>query len=115
MNQTRQILTIVAIAAASLLSAGAAFAQEATADTWMQSAQHSNKSRADVSAELFAARKSGLSKAWSSGYMEPLHSQALRATVRANTLQAMQSGEYQAINAEVYSFSPASVQTLAAR
>ncbi len=115
MTNTRHVLTIAAIAAASLLSAGTAFAQEATADTWMQAAQQSSKSRADVSAELVAARQSGLSKAWSAGYMEPVRSQALRATVRANTLQAMQSGEFKAINAEVYSFTLAAAQTLAAR
>ena len=73
---TRQVLTIAAIAAASLLSAGAAFAQEATPDTWLQ--VQSTKSRADVSAELVAARQSGLTKAWSAGYMEPLRASALR-------------------------------------
>ena len=59
---TRQVFAIATIAAASLLSAGAAFAQEATPDTWLSAAQ-TTKSRADVSAELFAARKTGLTKA----------------------------------------------------
>ena len=113
MTHTRQLLTIAAIAAASLLSAGAALAQEATADTWLQ--VQSTKSRADVSAELFAARQSGLTKAWSAGYMEPVRSHALRAEVRANTLQAIHTGEVKAINAEVYSFKPAAAQTLAAK
>ena len=113
MNQTRQRFTIAAMAAASLLSAGAAFAQEATSDAWMQAA--STKSRADVSAELVAARQSGLTKSWSAGYMEPVRSHALRATVRASTLQAMQSGELAAINAEVYSFTPPAMQGLAAK
>ena len=105
MTHTRQLLTIAAIAAASLLSAGAALAQEATPDTWLQ--VQSTKSRADVSAELFAARQSGLTKAWSAGYMEPVRSHALRAEVRANTLQAIASGEVRAINAEVYGGVPA--------
>ena len=111
---TRQLLTVAAIAAASLLSAGTAFAQEATPDTWLTAA-HSTKSRADVSAELFAARKSGLTKAWSAGYMEPVRTHALRAEVKARTAQAIQSGELKAINAEVYSFSPAAAQTFAAK
>lgn len=113
MTHTRQRLTIAAMAAASLLSAGAAFAQEATSDAWMQTA--GTKTRADVSAELVAARQSGLTKAWSAGYMEPVRSHALRATVRANTLQAVQSGELAAINAEVYSFTPRATQALAAK
>jgi hypothetical protein len=104
MNQTRQRFTIAAMAAASLFSAGAAFAQEATSDAWMQTA--GTKSRADVSAELVAARQSGLTKAWSAGYMEPVRSPALRAEVQARTLQAIQSGELKAINSEVYGYGP---------
>lgn len=113
MNQTRQLFTIAAITIASLLSAGAAIAQEATSDAWMQTS--STKSRADVSAELVAARQSGLTKSWSAGYMEPLRNSVLRATVRASTLQAMQSGELAAINAEVYSFTAPAAQSLAAK
>jgi len=108
---TRHLLTVAAIAASSLLSAGAAFAQEATPDTWLHIAQ-SSKSRADVSAELIAARKSGLTKSWSAGYMEPVRSHALRAEVRAQTVQAIRSGELKAINAEVYGFAPASAARL---
>ena len=111
---TRQLLTVAAIATASLLSAGTVFAQEATPDTWLQAAK-STKSRAEVSAELAAARKSGLTKAWSAGYMEPVRSQALRAEVRAQTLRAIESGELAAINAEVYSFKPAAAQALASK
>ncbi len=105
MTHTRQLLAVAAIAAASLLSAGAAFAQEATPDTWLQ--VQSTKSRADVSAELVAARQSGLTKAWSAGYMEPVRSSALRAEIKAATLQAIGSGEIKAINAEVYGYTPA--------
>ncbi len=103
MSFTQQVIAASAIA---LLSSSAAFAQEATPDTWLQSAQ-SSKSRAEVSAELAAARQSGLTRSWSAGYIEPLRSQALRAEVRAQTVQAIQSGEARAINAEVYGFTPA--------
>lgn len=102
---SKQVLTVTAVAAAALLSAGTAFAQEATPDTWLQSAV-STKSRADVSAELAAARQSGLTKAWSAGYMEPVRSQLVRAEVKAATVRAIASGEVKAINAEVYSFTP---------
>ena len=110
MNTTRHLVAASAIA---LLATGTAFAQEATPDTWQQ--VQSVKSRADVSAELFAARKSGLTRSWSAGYMEPVRTQALRAEVRAHTLQAIDSGEAKAINAEVYSFIPAAALTLAAK
>ena len=108
MTTTRQLIAATAIA---LLSTGAAFAQEATPDTWLQSA-HSTKSRAEVSAELAAARQSGLTKAWSAGYMEPVRSSALRAEVKAQTVQAIASGELKAINAEVYGYTPAAAVRL---
>ena len=44
--------------------------------------------------------------------MEPVRNSALRAEVRANTLQAIASGEVRAINAEVYSGVPASALRL---
>lgn len=100
---TKQVFTIAAIAAAAVLSAGTAFAQEATPDTWLQSVT-STKSRADVSTELAAARQSGLTKAWSAGYIEPVRSHLVRAQVKADTVRAIASGEVKAINAEVYSF-----------
>lgn len=59
-----------------------------------------------VSAELVAARQSGLTKAWSAGYMEPVRSHLVRAEVKAATARAIASGEVKAINAEVYSFTP---------
>ena len=102
MNFTRQRIAASAIA---LLSAGTAFAQEATPDTWLQSV-HSTRSRADVSAELVAARQSGLTKAWSAGYIEPVRTHALRAEVKAQTALAIQSGEIKAINAEVGGYMP---------
>ncbi|MBP7665492.1 MAG: DUF4148 domain-containing protein [Burkholderiaceae bacterium] len=103
MNAIHSLIAAIALTAAA---AGSAFAQEAAPDSWLQSVQ-STKSRADVSAELMAARQSGLTKAWSAGYMEPVRNSALRAEVRARTLQAIQSGEVNAINAEVYGYQPA--------
>ena len=47
--------------------------------------------------------------------MEPVRTHALRAEVKARTAHAIQSGELKAINAEVYSFSPAAAQTFAAK
>ena len=102
MSFTKQVLAASAIA---LLSTSAAFAQEATPDTWLQTTK-STATRAEVSADLAAARKSGLTKAWSAGYMEPVRNHALRAQVKAQTIRAIETGELQAINAEVYSYVP---------
>ena len=102
MTNTRQFLAASALA---LLGTSAAFAQEATPDTWLQAAQ-STQTRADVSADLAAARQSGLTKAWSAGYMEPVRSHLVRAEVKAATARAIATGEVKAINAEVYSFTP---------
>ena len=88
------------MAAAALFSAGSALAQEASPDTWLQ--QNSSQTRAAVQAELQQARASGLTRAWSAGYMEPVRGNELRATVRAETLRALRSGEVEAINAEAY-------------
>ena len=112
MSFNKPLITIAAIAATALLSAGSVFAQEATPDTWMN-AGLSGKSRAEVSTELAAARKSGLTKSWSAGYIEPVQSHLLRAQVKASTQQAIASGEVKAINAEVYSFTPVAAQKLA--
>lgn len=102
---SKQVLAVTAVAAVALLSAGTAFAQEATPDTWLQSVV-STQSRAEVRAELVAARQSGLTKAWSAGYIEPLRSHQVRAQVKAETVRAIATGEVKAINAEVYSFAP---------
>lgn len=97
MSSTKSFLAISALA---LLGSTAAFAQEATPDTWLQTAQ-SGKTRAAVAAELDAARQTGLGRAWSAGYIEPVRSSVQRADVKAQTLQAIRSGEMKAINAEV--------------
>lgn len=108
---SKQVLAVTAVATAALLGAGSAIAQEATPDTWMQSG--GSKTRAEVQAELVAARQSGLTKAWSAGYMEPLRSRLVRAEVKADTVRAIASGEFKAINAEVYSFTPAAPERVA--
>ena len=105
MTATRSLILAVALTAAA---AGSALAQEATPDTWLQTT--STLSRADVATELAAARASGLTRAWSAGYIEPLRSQALRSAVQAQTLQAIASGELKAINAEAGGAAPMSPQ-----
>ena len=110
MTFTKQLVAASAIA---LLSTGAAFAQEATSDTWLQTAK-STATRAQVSADLAAARTSGQTKSWSAGYMEPVRSHAQRADVKAQTVQAIASGEVKAINAPVYSFTSRVQQVIAA-
>ncbi len=103
---SQQLFAVAAIATASLLSAGTSFAQEATPDSWLQSAV-STKSQAEVAAELAAARQSGLTEAWSDGYIESQRGNLPRAEVKARTIQALASGAVDAINARVYNFTPA--------
>lgn len=96
---TRSIAAVAAIAAAALLSAGSVMAQEATPDTWLAQSQ-ATKTRAEVAAELKTARANGTIRAWSAGYIEPNRSQEARATVKAETVRALRTGEVAAINAE---------------
>lgn len=90
------------IAVVALAFAGTAFAQEATSDAWMGAA--ATKSRAEVQAELQAARAIGLTKAWSAGYMEKLNSTASRSDVALAARSARANGELDRINAEAYHF-----------
>ncbi|MDH4389836.1 MAG: DUF4148 domain-containing protein [Aquabacterium sp.] len=111
MAHTRQRFILAAIATASLLSAGAAFAQEATPDTWMVVSSH--QTRAAVVADLAAARQAGLAKTLTEGYIEPVGASTVqRADVRQQTLQAIRSGEIKAINAEVAGLAPAAAAPL---
>ena len=107
-----QSLITVAAFTAALLNTTSVFAQEATPDTWVN-AGLSGKRRAEVSTELAAARKSGLSKSGSAGYIEPVQSRLMHAQVETSSQQAIVSGEVKAINAEVYSFTPVAAQSLA--
>ena len=105
MTTTRTLLATATLAAASLLSTGAAFAQEATPDTWMQTSA-SSLSRAAVRADAVAARNNNLDQVWTEGYIGSVMSTTPRAEVRAQTLQAIRSGEVKAINAEAFSLLP---------
>jgi hypothetical protein len=97
--------TLIALAAtATVFAAAPALAQEATSDAWMNI--QSTQTRAQVVSALEQAQARGELKAWAPGYIEPSRSQLLRATVKAETLRAIASGELKAINAEVYSFQP---------
>jgi Domain of unknown function (DUF4148) len=93
---------LIAAAALAFIGSTSAFAQEATADAWMNASV--TKSRAEVQAELAQARKDGTIKFGSAGYIEPLKVSKTRAEVVAATLAARDSGEIDAINGEVYEF-----------
>jgi hypothetical protein len=90
------------IAVVALAFAGSAFAQEATSDAWMGAA--ATKSRAEVQAELQQARATGLTKAWSAGYMEKMNSTQSRADVALAARTARVNGEADRINAEAWHF-----------
>ena len=91
---------IVAVALAALGTA--AFAQEATPDTWTQ--VQSTKSVEQVRAELAQARKDGTIKFGGAGYMEKLVSTKSRDDLRAEVQSARRSGELDAIDAEAHAF-----------
>lgn len=97
-----QGLASAAITAVAALAGTAAFAQEATSDTWMNAA--SAKTRAEVQAELQQARADGSIRFSRAGYIETLKSTKTREAVKAETLAARRSGELQHINAEVYGY-----------
>jgi Domain of unknown function (DUF4148) len=83
------------IAASVLVVSGAAFAQEATPDTWISSAQ-STKSRAEVRAEFLQARAEGRIARNDSEEkrlaMDSFQSKKTRAQVIAETREAMRLG-----------------------
>jgi uncharacterized protein YdbL (DUF1318 family) len=88
--------------ALALLGSGAAFAQEASSDAWMQAA--ATKSRAQVQAELQQARKDGTIRATAAGYMTPFKAVATRADVHTEVMTALRSGELERIDAEAHAF-----------
>jgi len=91
---------IAAVAVAAFGSA--AFAQEATPDTWTQ--VPSTASAAQVRADLVQARKDGTIKFGGAGYMEKLASAKSRDALRAEVESARRSGELDAIDAEAHAF-----------
>jgi hypothetical protein len=112
----RKSLLSLSTLAIALIGSGAAFAQEATSDTWTQAA--GNKSRVQVNAELQQARSNGSILAGERAYIEPARSVASRATVQAEAVAALRSGEAVAalrsgeaevINAQAYAFAPTAV------
>jgi hypothetical protein len=98
----RKSLVATTSFALALLGSGAAFAQEATSDAWMQAAMSS--SRTQVQAELQQARKDGSIRAGSVGYLPPFKAVASRADVRTAAMTALRSGELERIDAEAQAF-----------
>ena len=94
--------TLIAFATLSFAAAGAAVAQEATSDAWMQAA--ATTSRAQVTTELAQARADGSIKAVSAGYMPTLKASQPRADVVAATMAALRNGEIDRIDSEAYAF-----------
>jgi len=91
------LLTYPAIALLSLAAAGAAFADDITPDTTATQVFSTTKTRAQVQAELFAARADGSIKAWSTSY-NPLalaKSEKTRAQVMAE-LRVERDADYAA-------------------
>ena len=96
-----QVKTFIAAAALAFVGA-TAFAQEATSDAWMNA--NTTKSRAEVNAELQQARASGLTKAWSAGYIEKMSSSQSRADVALAARTARANGDAERMNAEAWHF-----------
>lgn len=108
-----KLLASAVVSAIALLSAGVQ-AQEATADDInFASAAVSQKTRAQVQAELAQARADGSIKAVSAGYIEPAKSVKSRAEVVAELRRAQANGEYAALNSE--GVDPVAYQALLAR
>lgn len=82
----------------------AAWAQEATPDSWMEA--QAFKSREQVREELRQARRDGSIGFTAPGYDFAPQAEAtkLRGQVLAELLLARQNGEYDEINGEVYAF-----------
>jgi hypothetical protein len=98
--------TIRFIAAAAIATLGsAAFAQEATPDTWISGAK-ATKSIEQVKAELTQARKDGSIKSGSANYDYVGRTQATKSRdqVKAELAAAQASGEYAALNREAADF-----------
>jgi hypothetical protein len=100
----RKSLLSLATLSIALIGSGAAFAQEASADTWTQAA--GSKSRAQVVAELQQARADGSIHAVERGYIEPFTPALSRAQVRVELANARINGQLDAINAQAQAFAP---------
>ncbi len=88
----KPLLLVAAVTLTTLLSAGAAFAQDATPDYARAQAVTSSTSRADVQGEAAAFRASGEPSPWSSKYSVRSQRVAVsqpRAAVKADTVRAL--------------------------
>ena len=88
----KPLLLVAAVTLTTLLSAGAAFAQDATPDYARAQSVTSSTSRADVQAQAAAFRASGEPSPWSSKYSVRSQRVAVsqpRADVKADTVRAL--------------------------
>ncbi|MBL8352297.1 MAG: hypothetical protein JNL87_18530 [Burkholderiaceae bacterium] len=116
MSFNKPLITIVAVAASALLSAGSVFAQEATPEQARAQVVASTASRAAVQAETSAFLASGQPSPWSSKFSNRSQTVAVsqpREAVKAETLRALKANEVTDAG-EVFSIAPARPAQLAA-
>jgi len=109
MTLNKPLITIISIAALSLLSAGSVLAQDATPDYARSQAVTGSASRATVLAEGAAFRASGDPSPWSSKFSNRTQRVAVsqpRDTVKAETLRALHNHEVVGAG-EVFGLRPA--------
>jgi predicted outer membrane protein len=106
----KPLLLVAAVALTTVLSAASAFAQDASPDQFMALRAVSSASRAEVIADAQAFR--GQPNPWSREFKQVVASPQPRATVKAETLRAIQAHEV--INqGEYFSIGPAKPSQLA--
>ena len=102
MSTHRSLALTLTIAAAAVLSAGTALADDPTPDS--SASVVAQKTRAQVASELAQAKRDGSAKVWSFSYQNKLqdlvHSDKSRADVKAEVLAARRSGELNAFVGE---------------
>ena len=111
---SKQVFAVSVIAAVALLSAGSAMAQEFTPDQPLAAVITSTATRAEVLAEAAAFRASGTVSPWSRNYVQRIANPQLRATVKADTLRAIENGDLVSAG-QTYGIAPAAPQKLASR
>jgi len=106
----RPLIIVATVMATTLLSAGTAMAQDALPEQFMALSAVSSASRAEVIAEAQAFRRQP--NPWSREFKQLVANPQPRATVKAETLRAIQAHEV--VNAgEFFSISPAKPSPLA--
>ena len=93
---TRQLIAAAAALTALFGAAVPAMAQEASSDSWMN--VRSTLSRAEVQAQLQAARADGSMAVFKGSYLPSVVRSANRDAVRAETLRAIADGTVAALN-----------------